>query len=110
MTYHMDRNEYDPNSPRNMYSPFFDQESPDVDVVSLITSRDVSASWELDACAVFKAIDNKYLVVSVSGCSCWPDRGGTSQTICYDKVDVIRAIQSSGNGDEYAGMMDGIDW
>lgn len=92
------------------YSPFFDQEPPEMPIAEMITSEDCSEPYELDACAVFRTIDNKYLVVEVSGCSCWPDRGHTSQTICYNKVDVIRAIRSAGYNGRYAGMMDGVSW
>ena len=50
------------------FSPFFDQEGPEVKIDGLIASMDDSPSWELDAKAVFKA-GRHYLVVEVSGCS-----------------------------------------
>lgn len=74
------------------YLPFFDQESPIVDVVGIIAYLDVSEPYELDAAAVFKA-KKGYLVVFVSGCSCWPDRGYTEQAICPRIVDVDRKLR-----------------
>jgi len=73
------------------YSPFFDQEEPQLPIDGLIASGDMSAHYELDAAAVFKA-QHRYLVVFVSGCSCWPDRGGTYQAVCESKVDVDREL------------------
>lgn len=78
------------------YSPFFDQEEPECPVDGMIASIDTSASYELDASAVFKC-GRRYLIVTVSGCSCWPDRGSTRQTICHSRAEVDRAL--SGNRD-----------
>ena len=75
----------------DQFSPFFDQEGPEVKIDGLIASMDDSPSWELDAKAVFKA-GRHYLVVEVSGCSCWPDRGGTTQTVCHTRSDVDRVL------------------
>lgn len=74
-----------------MFDPFFDQESPQIAVDGLIASLDLSPSYELDAKAVFKA-GRHYLVVEVSGCSCWPDRGGTTQTVCSSRAEVDRIL------------------
>lgn len=73
------------------FNPFFDQEQPDLPIDGLIASEDISASYELDAAAVFKA-GERFLVVEVSGCSCWPDRGSTYQAVCETKSDVDRAL------------------
>lgn len=75
-----------------MYEPFFDQQEPEVPVLGLIASLDRSEPYELEAVAVFK-IQRGFLVVDVWGCSCWPDRGGTEQTICNQKVDVDRKLR-----------------
>ena len=53
-------------------------------------------SDELDACTVFKAKNRKYLVVRVSGCSCWPSKGTTTQIICNNKQEVDRELISCG--------------
>ena len=74
-----------------MYSPYFDRESPQIPIVGMIADLDISPSYELNAMAVFKAKIG-YLVVSVSGCSCWPDRGGTEQTTCRRKSDVDKKL------------------
>jgi hypothetical protein len=74
-----------------MFSPFFDQESPEVGIKGMIAVYDQSQPYELDAMAVFKAVGKGYLVVRVSGCSCWPDRGGTYQTVCNTKHEVDKA-------------------
>lgn len=79
------------------YSPFFDQEEPQVEVLGMIASEDISPSWELDACAVFKA-KKGYLVVFVSGCSCWPDRGSTSQHVCARKSEVDKILRGQWSG------------
>ena len=71
--------------------PYFDQESAQIPVLGMIADSDYSHPYELDAVAVFKA-SKGYLVVEVSGCSCWPDRGSTVQTVCHTKSDVDRAI------------------
>lgn len=81
---------------RDRFSPFFDQEPPDVPVVRMIADNDISASYELDAAAVF-ACERGFLVVSVSGCSCWPDRGGTAQQFCEDRIAVQRYLTSDGD-------------
>jgi hypothetical protein len=51
------------------HAPFTDQESFPVPVVKLLAEYDISESWELDAGAIFKTKDGKYLGVTVSGCS-----------------------------------------
>jgi hypothetical protein len=78
----------------NQFGPFFDQDSPDCEIDGLIASEDRSPSWELEAAAVFKA-GRRYLVVYVSGCSCWPDRGSTNQVICHSRVDVDRELAAN---------------
>lgn len=60
----------------------------------MIADDDVSQPYELDAAAVFKARDG-YLVVFVSGCSCWPDRGATEQVVCPNKTAVDRALRAN---------------
>ena len=84
----------------NEYPPYFDQENPQVDISGMIADLDVSQPYELDARAVFKA-SKGYLVVSVSGCSCWPDRGGTSQKYCPTKADVDRELRG-----QWASLLD----
>jgi hypothetical protein len=79
------------NSTKN-YSPYFDQESPEIPIDGMIASLDRSPSYELDAAAVFKG-GRHYLVVMVSGCSCWPDRGSTNQTVCFTRSDVDKALE-----------------
>lgn len=75
----------------NQFQPFFDQEEPEIEISGLIASLDLSPSYELDAKAVFKA-GRHYLVVEVSGCSCWPYRGGTGQTVCTTRSEVDRLL------------------
>jgi hypothetical protein len=75
-----------------MFSPYFDQERPEIEIVGMIADRDCSRSYELDAAAVFKVKTTGYLVVFVSGCSCWPNRGTTTQVICKRKSDVDKAL------------------
>lgn len=50
-------------------NPFTDQEPFPVPVKELIVQYDNSPSYELDAGAIFRTIDGKYLGVVVSGCS-----------------------------------------
>ena len=50
-------------------SPFTDQEHFPVPVKELVERYDTSLDYELDAGAVFKTVDDKYLGVVVSGCS-----------------------------------------
>jgi hypothetical protein len=76
-------------------SPWFDQESPDIEVLELIAEEDNSQPYELDATAVFRAVNGKFLVVYVSGCSCWPSRGSTSQSVCHTPTEVDRALSGS---------------
>ena len=76
------------------YSPYFDQEEPQIEVTGMIADYDISQPYELDACAVFKA-KKGYLVVFVSGCSCWPDRGFTSQILCNRKSDVDKQLRGN---------------
>lgn len=72
--------------------PYFDQEGPEKTTTRKIADLDLSPSYELDAAAVFACDPDGYLVVFVSGCSCWPDRGGTTQHICPTKADVDRVL------------------
>jgi hypothetical protein len=74
------------------HSPFFDQEQPQANIRGMIASVDKSPAYELDAAAVFDTTDHQFLVVFVSGCSCWPDRGSTTQHICARIVDVDRLL------------------
>jgi hypothetical protein len=74
------------------YGPYFDQEEPQAEIMGLIADLDISPPYELDAAAVFK-IKKGFLVVFVSGCSCWPDRGTTTQVICNRIVDVDRELR-----------------
>lgn len=73
------------------FNPFFGQEEPVARISGMIASLDISPSYELDAAAVFKS-GRQYLVVFVSGCSCWPDRGSTTQVVCPTKADVDKVI------------------
>jgi hypothetical protein len=73
--------------------PYFEQEPPQVPIVGMIADLDLSKPYELDAAAVFDAGVRGYLVVFVSGCSCWPYRGGTEQSVCPTKIDVDRTLQ-----------------
>ncbi len=74
------------------FAPFFDQTMPERPIVGMIASDDLSESYELDACGVFEVKDGGFLVVNVSGCSCWPDMGSTDQTYCEDRVGVHRVL------------------
>lgn len=73
------------------YGPYFDQEGPVGTVDGMIADLDISPQYELDAAAVFKS-GQGYIVVFVSGCSCWPDRGTTEQHVCATKADVDRVL------------------
>jgi hypothetical protein len=91
----------------NDFAPYFDQEDPQVPVTGMIADLDDSHPWELDSAAVFKAAKG-YLVVIVSGCSCWPDRGTTRQTVCPRKSDVDKAL--SGNWRELLDKRQSVSW
>lgn len=95
------------------YSPYFDQEQPQIPVSGIIADLDMSRPYELDAVAVFKASGKGYLVVHVSGCSCWPDRGGTDQRICNNKTDVQKSIREFSEYTDFAALLDklqGVSW
>lgn len=77
---------------KHQFSPFFDQENPQIPIVGMIASQDLSPAYELNAAAVFKG-KNKYLVVFVNGCSCWPDMGCTTQNVCHTKADVDKSLK-----------------
>lgn len=78
------------------HSPYFDQEDPVIDVECLIADLDISERYELEAAAVFKT-KTKYLIVFVSGCSCWPTKGTTEQIICNNKTDVDKKLRGKWN-------------
>lgn len=78
-----------------MFSPYFDQEEPQIEVTGMIADLDCSQPYELDAAGVFKVKSGGYLVVFVSGCSCWPDLGSTTQTICKRKSDVDKELRGN---------------
>jgi len=73
--------------------PWFDQEKPECPPVSLLVEGDWSAPYELYAGAVFACADGRFLVVGVSGCSCWPDGGSTVQRVCNDVAERDRAMR-----------------
>ena len=50
-------------------SPYTDQEPFPVPIIKVLDECDVSESYELDAGAIFKTVNGKYLGVVVSGCS-----------------------------------------
>lgn len=75
------------------YSPFFDQNSPEIKVDGMIASCDKSQPYELDAQAIFKC-GHRFLFVHVSGCSCWPDRGSTEQVVCTEKAEIDKLAWS----------------
>jgi len=70
--------------------PYFDQESPDAPIVRVLAEEDWSESYELDAGAIYECEGGRFLLVAVSGCSCWPDRGSTDQRIAEDWASVDR--------------------
>lgn len=76
---------------KNFY-PYFAQEQPEMEIIGMIADEDISEAYELDACAVFKT-KKGYLVVFVSGCSCWPQYGSTTQVVCNRKVDVDKQLR-----------------
>lgn len=80
---------------RGQYSPYFDQEEPIAEIEGLIADEDTSQPYELDSTAVFKVKGKGWLVVTVSGCSCWPDRGWTDQQFRTRKSDVDKLISPS---------------
>jgi hypothetical protein len=51
------------------FDPFTDQEPFPVEVVSIIGQHDTSGSYALDAGAIFRTADGRFLGVVVSGCS-----------------------------------------
>lgn len=75
-----------------MFSPYFDQEEPQIEIEGMIADLDISAPYQLDAAAVFKGKLKGYLVVLVSGCSCWPSMGATAQFVCNKKSDVDKVL------------------
>ena len=78
-----------------MFSPYFDQDKPEIEITGMIADLDMSQPYELDAAGVFKIKSGGYLVVFVSGCSCWPDRGSTTQIICKRKSDVDKELRGN---------------
>ena len=92
-----------------MYSPYFDQEEPEIKIDGMIADLDKSEPYELDAAAVFKA-GRKYLIVHVSGCSCWPDRGDTYQYVLSTKTEVEREIRDIGFGQELIEKCQNAKW
>jgi len=87
--------EFDPKA----YGSFFDQEDPERPLKGIIAEADHSGCYELDAKAVFKVDPKGYLLVEVSGRSCWPDHGSTTQTYCEDRIAVSRALAGDGWSD-----------
>jgi len=76
------------------FAPYFDQEPPQVPVIGLIADQSSSIAYELDAMAVFKSRPG-YLVVHISGCSCWPCAGTTTQWHCHTIGGVVQVIRSN---------------
>lgn len=87
--------------------PWFDQWQPECQPVSLLAEGDWSQPYELDAGAVFACADGRFLVVCVSGCSCWPDRGSTVQRVCNDAAERDRAMREV-FGDKAQELLDKI--
>ena len=91
-----------------MFSPYFDQEEPQIEVTAMIADLDTSRPYELEAAAVFAVKSGGYLVVFVSGCSCWPYMGSTTQTICKRKSDVDKELR--GNWHELLDKCQSQNW
>ena len=91
------------------YYPFFGQESPQADIIGMVASQDESEPYELDAAAVFSCRYAKWLVVIVSGCSCWPSRGTTEQHVCHSKIEVTRVLAGS-KFDRLVEMCQQVGW
>jgi hypothetical protein len=92
---------------REFDGPWFDQEKPECQPVALLAEGDWSEPCEMDAGAVFACADGKFLVVAVSGCSCWPDRGSTQQRVCHDEAERDRVMRDV-FGDRAGEMLDKI--
>ena len=77
---------------RRKNSPYFDQDDPERPIVEQLASLDRSEPYGLYAAAVYSVEPSGHLVVYVSGCSCWPDRGNTTQVYCATRADLDREI------------------
>ena len=82
------------------FSPYFDQ-NPTLSrpVKRMVVDADCSPPYELDASALFELENGAYVVIHVSGCSCWPDRGYTT---VYEAKTAEQAIADAIKGERYA--------
>ena len=91
----------------DQFSPYFDQEQPQVPVEGIIADLDLSELYELDAVAVFKTKERGYLVVYVNGCSCWPDYGSSTTQYHYlNRINVIRRLHSKESYSDFSPLID----
>lgn len=89
--------------------PYFDQEQPECEPIALLAEGDWSEPYEMDAGAIFACADGRFLVVAVSGCSCWPDYGSsTTQRVCGDAAERDRAAREL-FGDRAGELLDKIN-
>ena len=77
------------------FGSYFDQEEPEIEVIGLIADLDINIGSDVESVGVFKAKNRKYLIVYICGCSCWPDKGITTQFICNTKVEVDRILRKN---------------
>jgi hypothetical protein len=85
---------------REMYKYSFFAQEPELSAepIQVLAEIDESASYEIDMFAVFKLANNRYAYIAVSGCSCWPDRGGT---VVYEDT-ALDGLQKQVHGNDNA--------
>ena len=66
------------------YHYFFDQEEPPYPAKRLLASYGGYESYELDEWGIIELQNDSIMLVHVSGCSCWPDRGMTWSDVYPD--------------------------
>lgn len=76
-------------------SGYFLDQAPELPspIVCKLLEADESPTWELDAAALYR-LESGYAVIYLSGCSCWPDCGGTYVYAGQTAEEAIESAQS----------------
>jgi len=86
------------------FGSFLDQD-PELSAkpLRLLADTDISQPWEVDEHGIFLLANGKYAYIGISGCSCWPDRGGTDVEEA-DSLEELHDKVAAGNGEWSYGL------
>ncbi len=91
------------------FGSFLDQ-SPTISSppARLLADTNVSEPYEVDEHGILLLENGSFAYIAISGCSCWPDRGGT-EVVEADSLDQLEAKVEINDG-EYSRAFSSLSW